>query len=659
MRSESPRPRVGARVASAERELVGRDRELALLARCLDADAPVVTFVHGLAGIGKSILAAAVAQRLADRGARVVQLHGRAVEPTPRGLLSALGQALEVSERTASEIGDHLARRALSCVLVIDNVEALRLVEPWLRRELVPHLPLGMRVLLFGRNPPQPAWHTSPGWSGLFRDLRLGPLEPDVVHAWLRSRGMPEPEIARVAALAHGHPLTLELAATSWQRGRAIDAQRATELLELLAQSCLADVADERLRVSLDAACLVRRVTRPLLAAMLEEPVDVTWLEAMLQLPFMERTDDGIAMADAVRLPLEARLRALDPARHQALRQAAWLHLRDQLTARPGAAVSWRAAADVLFMVRHPELREAFFPSTATSFTVEQALPSDEAAIKAIAARHEPPEACAILGAWWRELPSAFNVVRDAYGEAQGFLVLARSGAVTPALAALDPLARAWLADVRERLKDQDALFARRALTHAEGEETSDVMGTLWVDAKRAYIENLGTGSVYVATRISDTKLHSLERLGFRRTELRLTQVGSTDETLRLDFGTGGILGWVGALVDAHARVDSPWSLDDGQRALVIAGRSVALTKLEYGALSHLIAASGRVVTRDELLTDVWGQQHGGSNVVDAVVRLLRKKLGPHAGVLQTVKGFGYRLVQGREATFPLPHPSD
>jgi DNA-binding response OmpR family regulator len=45
--------------------------------------------------------------------------------------------------------------------------------------------------------------------------------------------------------------------------------------------------------------------------------------------------------------------------------------------------------------------------------------------------------------------------------------------------------------------------------------------------------------------------------------------------------------------------------------------------------------------------------------VVDAVVRLLRKKLGPHAEVLQTVKGFGYRLVQGQEATLLLVPPGD
>jgi DNA-binding response OmpR family regulator len=127
------------------------------------------------------------------------------------------------------------------------------------------------------------------------------------------------------------------------------------------------------------------------------------------------------------------------------------------------------------------------------------------------------------------------------------------------------------------------------------------------------------------------------------------------DETLRLDLGARGILGWVASLVDAHARVDTPWRLDEATRALVLGGQAVALSKLEYGALHYLADAAGRVVTRDELLTQVWGQQYGGSNVVDAVIRLLRKKLGPHAAALQTVKGFGYRLVQGREAGFPLP----
>jgi DNA-binding response OmpR family regulator len=70
----------------------------------------------------------------------------------------------------------------------------------------------------------------------------------------------------------------------------------------------------------------------------------------------------------------------------------------------------------------------------------------------------------------------------------------------------------------------------------------------------------------------------------------------------------------------------------------------VPLTRLEFGVLQHLSLHPDRVVGRDELLRDVWGQQFGGSNVVDAVVKSLRKKLGTHGDAIATVTGHGYRF---------------
>jgi len=48
-------------------------------------------------------------------------------------------------------------------------------------------------------------------------------------------------------------------------------------------------------------------------------------------------------------------------------------------------------------------------------------------------------------------------------------------------------------------------------------------------------------------------------------------------------------------------------------------------------------------VSRDALIHDVWGLRYDvGSNVVDAVVASLRRKLGPLAGAIETVRGYGY-----------------
>jgi DNA-binding response OmpR family regulator len=51
-------------------------------------------------------------------------------------------------------------------------------------------------------------------------------------------------------------------------------------------------------------------------------------------------------------------------------------------------------------------------------------------------------------------------------------------------------------------------------------------------------------------------------------------------------------------------------------------------------------------VSRISALTDVWGYdyQGGGSNVVDATIRSLRKKLGEHASAIETVTGLSYRF---------------
>ena len=74
-------------------------------------------------------------------------------------------------------------------------------------------------------------------------------------------------------------------------------------------------------------------------------------------------------------------------------------------------------------------------------------------------------------------------------------------------------------------------------------------------------------------------------------------------------------------------------------------GERVALTPLEFGLFSHLRQCEGKAVSRQELLQEVLGTDYaGGSNVVDAVVRSLRRKLGGAASVVETVRGSGYRL---------------
>jgi DNA-binding response OmpR family regulator len=79
-------------------------------------------------------------------------------------------------------------------------------------------------------------------------------------------------------------------------------------------------------------------------------------------------------------------------------------------------------------------------------------------------------------------------------------------------------------------------------------------------------------------------------------------------------------------------------------------GRVLDLTYKEFEVLRFLIQRPGRVFTRGELLSEVWGYNfYGGTRTVDVHIRRLRAKLGPeHEGLIQTVRGVGYRAAAPR-----------
>jgi DNA-binding response OmpR family regulator len=81
-----------------------------------------------------------------------------------------------------------------------------------------------------------------------------------------------------------------------------------------------------------------------------------------------------------------------------------------------------------------------------------------------------------------------------------------------------------------------------------------------------------------------------------------------------------------------------------------IGGRPLDLTYMEYQLLRFLVTHSGKVFTRETLLSRVWGYEYyGGARTVDVHVRRLRAKLGEeHAHLLQTVRSVGYRFGQSR-----------
>jgi hypothetical protein len=601
--------------------------------------------VHGIAGIGKSALVRAFAHDARGRGVRVLELDCREVEPTARGFLDALGSALDHPLGSEREAAAALAGLPGRTVLVLDPYERIGLLDAWLRLRLVPVLPGDVRLLLAGRDPAA-AWIREFGDS--VRVLPLGGLAAADAMRVLERSGVEDAALAaRVNRFAHGHPLALQLAAGALAARpelARVDAG-AGSVVAQLAELYLAGL-DAPTRRAFDAACTVRRATVSLLGAVLAEDAPGEAFEALRRLPFVAVDLAGLEVQETVREAGAALLRAADPATYRRLRTAAWRQLRAELRDAESSQL-WRYTADMLHLVEHPAVRDAFFPASAPRFAVEPARPEDRPAVEAIA-RARAAEEPATLRAYLDGALGAFRVVRDAGGGVAAYACVLDPETVPAALLSADPLARAWREHRRRDPvpRGQKALYVRDCRVGA-AHDPAPASAALWLDLKRDYLElRPALCRVYVAAEHPDAVMPALAPLGFARLDLPPVAVDGLDfATLLNDMGPASVDGWLGAVVGRELQAAEEGVLDPARRELVVDGARVPLTRLEFDLLRYLQAHEGQAVARDRLLRDVWGHDWtGGSNVIETVVSGVRRTLGPHAAALETVRGVGYRL---------------
>lgn len=126
------------------------------------------------------------------------------------------------------------------------------------------------------------------------------------------------------------------------------------------------------------------------------------------------------------------------------------------------------------------------------------------------------------------------------------------------------------------------------------------------------------------------------------------------DDYISKPFGTMELISRIKALL---RRVPKPVQIPDNsitvgnltinqdKHEVIADGKKVPLTLKEYDLLCLLMKKKGRVFTRDELLSRIWGYDFSGeSRTVDVHIRTLRSKLGSWGELIETVRGVGYRI---------------
>ena len=124
------------------------------------------------------------------------------------------------------------------------------------------------------------------------------------------------------------------------------------------------------------------------------------------------------------------------------------------------------------------------------------------------------------------------------------------------------------------------------------------------------------------------------------------------DDYIAKPFGTMELISRVKALLRrAGGKEENEFSVGglyvNPSRHIVKAnGKDVQLTYKEFELLCYLLENTGTVLTRDKILSRIWGYDFDGeSRTVDVHIRTLRAKLGDCGSIIETVRGIGYKAV--------------
>lgn len=129
---------------------------------------------------------------------------------------------------------------------------------------------------------------------------------------------------------------------------------------------------------------------------------------------------------------------------------------------------------------------------------------------------------------------------------------------------------------------------------------------------------------------------------------------GGADDYIPKPFGMMELVARVKALL-RRSRPEEKGSihrlgtivLDASKHVVTVNGKPVTLTYKEFELLQFLMENEGIVLTRDQLLSTIWGYDFDGeTRTVDVHIRTLRQKLGPASGYIETIRGVGYKAEE-------------
>ncbi len=437
---------LGDRIEAARRNrFVGRASEHELFRQALTAEELPFYVLHifGPGGIGKTSLLHSFAHLAKEHNVTLVYVDSRELDAAPDQFLGVVHDLLHAP--ATQTVFQFLATQHTRYIILLDTAELLAPLDGWLRNHFFPQLPANVLTVLAGRNPPAIEWRADPGWHSFARIVQLRNLAFEESQSYLSKRQVPSEQHRRILDFTHGYPLALSLLADTFAQSTNLHFQpvETPDIITALIERFIEHVPSPVHRAALEAASLVRIMTEPLLAAMIEAPNSHEIFAWLRTLSFVTVERRGLFPHDLARDALCLELRWRNPERYAELHSHARRYYMTHFV-EGNRQRQQNILSDYLYLHReNPVVRPYFEWQEEGNLFVDSVQPADQAALLHVIEKHEGAESATLAAHWLAHSAQQTLLFRDAAGQMQGLLLLVALEQVTREDVATDPAVRA------------------------------------------------------------------------------------------------------------------------------------------------------------------------------------------------------------------------
>ncbi|GAA0499098.1 hypothetical protein GCM10008986_27790 [Salinibacillus aidingensis] len=319
---------------------IGREEELNELEELLtlpETSPYKMIYIHGIAGIGKTLLVRMLQYRLSLEELPFFTLDCRGLKAIP----DLFTQSLEdILNNHSQSFPGFTQRQNKPFLLFIDHYDEENLIAEWIQEHVITEIPDDVKIILAGRNSLRGEWLASPAWQQSIQTIELKKLSFQEVKEYVKRRGFHQTStIYKLWHFTKGHPLALSLFTAALVRDKSaeLNFREQFEVIEYLVQAFLKEVErDPEFRYLLEISTILHSFNEEGLSYINNKEVSSLQFDRLVTLSFVRQGKNGWFLDPFIRQVMNEYFKHRHPQRFEEISKRAAAYYRQKIFSSSG-----------------------------------------------------------------------------------------------------------------------------------------------------------------------------------------------------------------------------------------------------------------------------------------------------------------------------------